>query len=108
MHRRLCYVMHPPLRPLMPMILMTTVSLRVTLLGCTSILNNQLIERVVLVPVNLCIAKLLGRLIHNCILKRSLNPIPSDDPILIAFSECSFREPVVSILIMMPITTVRV
>ena len=81
----------------MSLILIASVSLRKTSLGTSSILTNQLIERVVLVPVNLCIAHLLGRLIHDCILHSWLKPIPQDGPILIAFFESSFSFPIVSI-----------
>ena len=76
---------------MMPMILMGSVSLgRIPLLWTSSILTNQLIERVVLVPVNFCIVHLLGRLMHDCILQSWLKPIPLYRAIVIAFFESSF------------------
>ena len=81
--------------------------MRKLFLRASSILDNQLIKSVVLVPA--CIGYLLSRLIHNCILQRWLKPIPSDWLILIAFSgDAIIREAIVFISVMMPIPTVRV
>jgi hypothetical protein len=91
--------------PIMLLILMTSVSLHKTPLGASSVLTNQLIERVVLVPVNLCIANLLGRLIHDCILQSWLEPISLYRPILIAIFESSFKLTIVFFLTMVMLTT---
>jgi hypothetical protein len=93
---------------MIPLILIPSMPLRMPLLGASSILDNQLIERVVLVPVYLCIANMLGRFIHDCILKRWLKSVSLNGPILIAFSKSPRRRPIVYISPIMLNSAVRV